>query len=93
MQILVGDRSLNGLNEVEMRFGVGELLHLFDLQASVIVGDDLCDVDRFAGCLQFVFGLYPAGYLWVGTAIKWVQRPISRILEYGRERPPSLRRQ
>ena len=39
------------MNEVKMGFGVGELFHLLYLQAPVFISDELCDVDRFAGCL------------------------------------------
>lgn len=58
--LLVCACSRNSLNEVEMGFGVGELLHPLDFQAPVFVGDDLCDVDRFAGRLYPDFGLYLA---------------------------------
>ena len=46
-----------------MGFGVGEILHLLDLQASVFVSGDLSDVDRFAGNLYPNFGLNLAGCL------------------------------
>lgn len=36
------------LNDFQIRFGVGELIDLFDLQAPIFVGDDVYDVDRLA---------------------------------------------
>jgi hypothetical protein len=33
-------------NCVKVRLGVGELLDLLDLQASIIIGNKVCDPDR-----------------------------------------------
>ena len=38
----------DGLEKVDVGFGVGELVELLDLQASVFVGDDIRDEDIFA---------------------------------------------
>lgn len=38
----------DGLEEVEMGFRVGELVHLFDLQVSVFLSGSLYDEDRFS---------------------------------------------
>jgi hypothetical protein len=40
--------SRDRLMKVEIGFGVRELLDLFDLQAPVFVGNDVCDDDQFA---------------------------------------------
>ena len=41
-------RRCDRLSEIEIGFGVRELLEPFDLQAPVFVGDDIYDEDRFA---------------------------------------------
>jgi hypothetical protein len=46
---LLAPRRRDRLNKVEFGFGVREFLELFDLQASIFVGNDVCDEDRFAG--------------------------------------------
>ena len=38
----------DGLEKVEVGFGVSELVELLDLQTSVFVGDDIRDEDIFA---------------------------------------------
>lgn len=58
-----GRHSRGSLNEVEVSFGVGEFLHLLDLERLVFVGDDLCNIDRFAGLLYPDAGLNFAGNL------------------------------
>lgn len=54
----------NSLNKVKVGFGVGELLDLLDLQAPVLVSNDLRDVDRFTDRLHPDHGLQLAGDLW-----------------------------
>ena len=41
-------RFRHRLRKVKIGSGVGELLHLLDLQAPVFVSNDMCYVDRFA---------------------------------------------
>ena len=50
-----------------MGFGVHEVFDLLDLQASIFVGGDLCDVDRFASRINSDRGFYLIGALWVGA--------------------------
>ena len=42
---LLGCRRSECLHKVDMGFGVGELLSVFDLQAPVFVGNDVFDED------------------------------------------------
>ena len=45
-------RHRHRLNKVEFGFGVRELFELFDLQAPVFVGNEVCDEERFADTLN-----------------------------------------
>lgn len=54
--LLVGLRRRECLGYFQIGFGVGEFVELLDLQASIIVGNDVNDVDRLAD------GVYP---VWV----------------------------
>lgn len=62
--LLVVPCCRDGLEKVEMAFGVGELLDLFELQASVFVGNDLSDENHFAVHVYPDRGLGPASELW-----------------------------
>ena len=48
-RLLPGFCCLDSLEEVEICFGVVELIDLLDLQAPVIVGHDVCGDDHFEG--------------------------------------------
>jgi hypothetical protein len=50
-------------NKIEFGFGVRELLDLFDLQAPIFVGNDVCDEDRFVVHLDPDRGLRLVGHL------------------------------
>ena len=62
--LILGFCRRDSLNKVEMGFGVHEVFDLLDLQASIFVGGDLCDVDRFASRLNSDRGFYLIGALW-----------------------------
>ena len=51
------------LHKVEIGFGVDELLDLPDLQASVFVGNDVCDGDGFVDNINPEVGLRLLGEL------------------------------
>lgn len=53
----------DSLEKVEISFGVGELLKLFDLQASVFVGNDVSDEDHLAVHVYTDRGLSPTSEL------------------------------
>ena len=69
----------NSLLKVKMGFGVGELLDLDDLQASIFVGYDLCDEDHFANHFHPDRGVRLGGKLW-GWMLSWDARSRSERL-------------
>ena len=50
--LLLGDSRTEGGGQIEMSFGVGELLSLLDLEVAVCVGADVFDEDRLAARLN-----------------------------------------
>ena len=82
--LLLGTRRGDSLNEVKIAFGVGELFDVLDFQASVFVGNDVVDNDRFAGRLNPDQGFYLGGELCMGATLGRV-RFRSEHLGYGRE--------
>jgi hypothetical protein len=62
--LILDPRRCDCLSKVEFGFGVRELLELFDLQAPVFVGHDVCDEDRFADPLNPDRSLCLVDHLW-----------------------------
>jgi len=62
--LLLGVCHSDRLKNVEVGFGVGEFLDLFDLQAPVFVGNDVRDEDRFTDRLNSDRGIRLVGELW-----------------------------
>ena len=67
--LILGFCRRDGLNKVEMGFGVHEVFDLLDLQASIFVGGDLYDVDRFPSRINSDRGFYLIGTLWGGARL------------------------
>ena len=59
----VGLCCRGSLDQVEIEFGIGELLESLDLQTSVPVGNDIGDVNRLAHCVRPEWALRLTGVL------------------------------
>lgn len=70
--LLLAFRRRNRLNTVEISFGVSELFDLLDLQASILVGNNMHHEERFEVYINSECGFYLVGDLWGRSKVKLV---------------------